>query len=233
MQPPPPNPVGMRPDGSPIYQCIVCGKRKGKDAFEHDAGGALRQVCRVCSADQHRKKGGRAAHLPPRDYVTVTEQECKGCRQVKPADQFWGDRSNATGLQPHCIACTQQRRRRKRASPSADAQAVPAAAPDQEQAWALIDQAIRERDQAREALDRAQRDLAQAQTRVAINEEAAQREEARLDRILEDIAALTARLRTYEHRPTWQARAQATGWWVAGWLRAASTAIERKLEDGS
>lgn len=140
--------AGLRQDGMPLYRCEACGRTLAKEAFDIRADGAPHELCRRCEERQKRAPHGWAANSPKRPEIAVESKRCAECGQTKEARFYWADRKARDGLSKRCIACMKEHRRNMKAGTE---QPWPMGNPGRElpeQAQAVLDQAIAERDAA-------------------------------------------------------------------------------------
>jgi hypothetical protein len=185
--------MGLMQDGTPLYRCESCGRTLGKGAFPIRSDGVPNLFCYRCLERMHRPPTGAVAKWTKRDWPIWPQKECATCHQVKPAELFYGDRKGRGGLSAHCKACRKAHLRAMRAGVEEPRPHGRPHKPIDEQAKAVISQAVADRDAAVAAERQMQADYAALAQEVASLESRLQQ---RIDDAHESVYALAVQALT-------------------------------------
>jgi hypothetical protein len=93
---------------APEKRCSICKKVKPADEFARARAKAtgLASSCRKC----FNKRRNEARMKNEITEPTVDEKYCPGCFEVLPADQFYRNKRDRTGLHTYCKECDYERK---------------------------------------------------------------------------------------------------------------------------
>ncbi len=93
--------------------CSSCREMLPRDRFYRDrtTTDTLARYCTSCSRSKAQTLRARMQRRRPEDIVQPDEKQCRECGVVKPADDFWTDRTQPDGLASRCAECKTLRQR--------------------------------------------------------------------------------------------------------------------------
>jgi hypothetical protein len=104
----------------PTKTCSCCKVEKPASAFWRDGSrkGGLDKYCAECRSSRNTRARKRGTYDP------IESKACNDCRQVKPARDFYLERSKVTGLSCACKSCVALRQARHRSTHAGRAQSL-------------------------------------------------------------------------------------------------------------
>lgn len=100
---PEPAPPPVEVEAGP-KRCSACGETKDRAEFSKDRRqtDGLRCQCKTCSRKYYNDARDRRKYQVK---AIPKEKLCPSCGELKPAEQYWRDRSTGTGLMSSCKTC--------------------------------------------------------------------------------------------------------------------------------